>query len=162
MPRPVINISILSLCAAAFLMGQTQPVADSIKLNSGAFQTAKDLIAAGRVVNDKRGSWFEDQPKATQENQFIHQNSIEEYARWHLGFDESHTTSSKAAYKFPYGDFKAVHRCALIAVIGRARQHGYTEIEKAARELLALLEETDRHAARGRRDELASSHKPSD
>jgi hypothetical protein len=31
-----------------------------------------------------------------------------------LGVDEEHNKDSKGHYKFPYGDFEKVHRCAVL------------------------------------------------
>jgi hypothetical protein len=47
---------------------------------------------------------------------------------------------AKARYKFPYGDFHAVHRDCLIAAKERAAQDGYEDIGNAADQLLKLLE----------------------
>ena len=128
-----------------------------IRLNPIAFQYARKLISEGHVVNDKYGNWSGHKASTVDENAFISQHGPEEYSQWHLGIDESHGANSKARYKFPFGDFKAVHRCALIAVQNRARQYGYVEIENAARELLELIKNRD-HAQQKRRYELVSSH----
>jgi hypothetical protein len=128
------------LMVMPLLAEQTAAPAPTVKLNPGAFQYARDLIAARHAINDKRGSWFNDQPSAKEENKFVDEHSIEEYARWHLGFDESHAENSKARYKFPFGDFENVHRCALIAAQNRARQYGYRDIETSATELLQIIE----------------------
>ncbi len=63
-----------------------------------------------------------------------------EYASWHLGLDKSKGEDTKGRYHFPYGDFKTVHHDGLIAAKERAAQQGYADIEKAADELLTLLE----------------------
>src|SRR5262249_731402 len=47
-------------------------------------------------------------------------------------------------YKFPYGDFKNVHRCSLLAVKARARQYGYAQVENAATELERTINEKSR------------------
>jgi hypothetical protein len=52
--------------------------------------------------------------------------------------DESRDT--KAHYKFPYGDLKRVHRCAVISAESRAGQYKYPDIEKAAKHLLELID----------------------
>ena len=113
----------------------------SVTLNPVALDYARKLISQDHVVNDKRGEWAEHQASATDESEFMKQRGSEEYARWHLGIDESHRSDSKARYKFPFGDFKNVHRCALIAAQTRARQYGYSDIEGAATELLSLIPE---------------------
>jgi hypothetical protein len=70
--------------------------------------------------------------------------ALPEYARWHLAIDESHAPETKARYKFPYGDFRTVHRCALLAARSTARQYGYNEIESAAERLIELLADKER------------------
>jgi hypothetical protein len=52
-----------------------------------------------------------------------------------LGVDLRFPENSKRRYKFPYGDFKDVHRCGLLAVKARAGEYRYADIENAAAEL---------------------------
>jgi hypothetical protein len=113
----------------------------TVRLNQASLDYARKLISEGQIVNDKHGDWSAHKPSAEDENEFIRQHGSEEYGRWYLGIDESHRSGSKACYKFPFGDFKNVHRCALIAVQNRARQYGYRDIETAAAELLELVEQ---------------------
>jgi hypothetical protein len=56
---------------------------------------------------------------------------LTEYAKWHVGVDETKKREAKARYRFPYGDFMKVHRCALLAAEARAGQYRHTEIELA-------------------------------
>ena len=140
MKRPLIaaalTLSVAIIAAFAAPSGQTPRRAT---LNPAALDRARKLIAEGHVVKDKHGDWAADKLLVDDENKFIQQHGTEEYGRWHLGIDESHRSISKARYKFPFGDFKNVHRCALIAVQNRARQYGYKDIEVAATELLTLI-----------------------
>ncbi|NMH97065.1 hypothetical protein [Pseudonocardia acidicola] len=103
----------------------------TVKLNERAFDRARDLIMAGRYVVDDRDAWSEHAPSRQQENDVIAQHSIGEYARWHLGFDDDEDEDNKGRYKFPYGDFEKVHRCALLAAESRAGQRKYYDIELA-------------------------------
>jgi hypothetical protein len=112
-----------------------------IKLNPVAFEFAKTLIEQDHFVADKRNDWHERQPSSVDENEFIRAHGIAEYAKWYLGIDEHHGEKSKARYKFPFGDFKNVHRSAFLAIRSRARQYGYTDIESAAAELQRRLEQ---------------------
>ena len=111
----------------------------SISLNSAAVSFAKKLIKDGKIKNDQ-GHWRQHNPKPTEENTFLKKHEMDEYANWHLGLDKSKGEETKGRYKFPYGDFKTVHRDGLIAAKERAAQSGYNDIEKAADELLTLLE----------------------
>jgi hypothetical protein len=112
----------------------------AVKLNESAYNYARELIAAGRYVIDNRDAWSEHQPSARQENEFIAQHGIGEYARWHLGIDDEQDENRKGRYKFPYGDFHNVHRCALLAAESRAGQRKYYDIELAVAHLHGMLE----------------------
>ena len=111
-----------------------------VKLNESGFAYAKELIARGNVVVDKKNEWGGHHPTTQEENEFIRTHGIAEYANWHLGIDATHVQNGKARYKFPFGDFKNIHRCALLALKSRAHQFGYAEIENAAVRLLEVLE----------------------
>jgi hypothetical protein len=86
----------------------------AVKLNRTAFVYAKELVIKGKVVVDDRDAWSEDQPSTREENDFIAAHGFAEYARWQLGIDDEQDESTKKRYKFPYGDFKKVHRCAVL------------------------------------------------
>jgi hypothetical protein len=107
----------------------------SIELNENAFTFAAELIKEEQVVADGKGAWTKHRPSADEENEFIRIHGFAEYAKWHLGIDRRFPENTKQRYKFPYGDFKNVHRCGLLAVKARARQYGYASIENAAAQL---------------------------
>ncbi|HEX8427454.1 hypothetical protein [Hymenobacter sp.] len=111
----------------------------SIELNPAAVKFAQRLIEEGKLKNDQ-GQWDEHNPDTSAENKFLDQHEIAEYGQWHLGLDMSKGEDTKGRYHFPYGDFATVHRDGLIAAKERAAQQGYTNIEKAADELLQELE----------------------
>ncbi|WP_375419274.1 hypothetical protein [uncultured Hymenobacter sp.] len=112
----------------------------SICLNPTAVTFARRLIQDGKVTHDE-GHWGEHNPGAAEENAYLDQHEMGEYANWHLGLDMSKGEDTKGRYHFPYGDFQTVHRDGLIAVKERAAQQGYQDIENAADELLKMLEE---------------------
>ncbi|GAB3223896.1 hypothetical protein GCM10027346_03430 [Hymenobacter seoulensis] len=111
----------------------------SLQLNPEAVKFAKQLIQDGKLKNDQ-GHWGQHNPDTSQENKFLEKHEIAEYGQWHLGLDKSKGEDTKGRYHFPYGDFKTVHRDGLIAAKERAAQQGYSDIEKAADELLQALE----------------------
>ena len=111
-----------------------------IKLNVHAFAYAKRLIQEGHMVADKRNAWSEHQPSAEKENEFIRLHGFDEYAKWYLGIDEKHAENTKGRYKFPYGDFQNVHRCAVLAAASRARQYRHYDIENAAKQLEEMID----------------------
>ena len=116
----------------------------AISLNHAAVTFAKKLIKDGKIKNDE-GHWGQHNPGSKEENAFLQKHEIEEYAQWHLGEDKSAGEDTKGRYKFPYGDFKTVHRDGLIAAKERAAQQGYHDIEKAADELLHALDQKAAH-----------------
>lgn len=111
----------------------------SVKLNQAAVRYAKQLIQDGKFKNDS-GHWREHNPDTAAENKYLERHEIEEYARWHLGEDTTLGEDTKGRYKFPFGDFKTVHRDGLLAAKERAAQQGYHDIERAADELEQTLE----------------------
>jgi hypothetical protein len=110
-----------------------------LKLNEDAVAFAVHLVKQGHCVADNKGAWSQHRPSTEEENEFIRVYGFSEYAKWYLGIDERYSENTKRRYKFPYGDFKNVHRCALLAVKARAHQYGHTEIENAADQLLEII-----------------------
>ena len=108
-------------------------------LNEDAFAFAMHLIKEGHFITDTKGAWRGHRPSANEENEFIRLHGFGEYAKWHLGIDDHYPENTKRRYKFPYGDFKNVHRSGLLAAKARARQYGYTEMENAAAKLEQAL-----------------------
>jgi hypothetical protein len=126
-------------CAIAATVGNDQENTNAVKVNIGALEYAKELIKQGHIVADGRGAWSEHHPSAVAENEFIRLHGFGEYAKWHLGIDDRYAENTKRRYKFPYGDFKNVHRCGVLAARSRAGQHKYYEIENAADQLKAMI-----------------------
>jgi hypothetical protein len=116
----------------------------AVQLNKMAFDYAKELIKQRYFVADGRGVWSQHQPSADEEDEFIRLQGFSEYAKWHLGIDDGYAENTKARYKFPYGDFKNVHRCALLAAKSRAGQYKHYDIENAAAELSEMIGASDR------------------
>ncbi|HEV7961692.1 MAG TPA: hypothetical protein VGP57_04040 [Actinoplanes sp.] len=110
------------------------------KINESGYQYARRLIEDGHYVLDGRDAWSEHQPSAREENEFIEQHGMDEYRRWHLGIDDAEPEDRKARYKFPYGDFKNVHRCAVLSAESRAGQYKHIDIETAAAHLHGMLD----------------------
>ena len=113
----------------------------AVTLNKKAFDHAKSLLEHGKFVYDERDAWSEHQPSAEQENEFINRHGFAEYSKWHLGVDKGEPEDTKARYKFPYGDFVKVHRCGLISAESRAGQYKHLDIERAAHQLHAMMDE---------------------
>jgi hypothetical protein len=112
----------------------------AVTLNRKSYEHARQLVHDGRFVLDERDDWSEHQPTAAQENEFIERHGIDEYEKWHLGIDDEHAMERKTRYKFPYGDFRMVHRCGVLAAEVRAAQRKYVDIEVAAAHLHGMLD----------------------
>jgi hypothetical protein len=112
----------------------------TVELNQRAFDHARQLVAAGEYVLDDRDDWSEHRPSTQQENDFLREHGISEYAKWHLGVDTDQDEDNKGRYKFPYGDFSKVHRCGLLAAESRAGQRKYYDIELAVAHLHGMLD----------------------
>jgi hypothetical protein len=109
-------------------------------VNKVAVERARQLIDARQYVLDS--DWGQAQPNAAVENRFLKSHSWDEYAQWHLGLTEGATEHTKARYAFVYGDFRRIHRTALIACVYRASEWRHKEVELAAHDLLQHLDNT--------------------
>ena len=112
----------------------------SYTVNSAAVDHATRLIKAHHYVLDS--DWGEAQPKAGDENSYLEKHSWDDYGAWHLGLTKGANDETKARYGFVVGDFKRVHRSALIACVYRAAEWRHKSVEVAAHNLLQLLDET--------------------
>jgi hypothetical protein len=112
----------------------------AMKLHKKGFDHAKELIKEGHVVFDERDAWSEHQPSAEKENEFIHQHGFNDYGKWHLGIDDEKPEETKERYKFPFGDFKDVHRCGVLSTESRAGQYKHFDIENAAAHLHGMID----------------------
>ena len=112
----------------------------SYTANPEAVSHAENLIRGGQYVLDS--DWGEVQPSAEQQNAYLEKHSWEEYAAWHLGLTEGANEETKARHAFVYGDFRRVHRTALIACVYRASEWRHKEVELAAHDLLQVLDRT--------------------
>ena len=109
----------------------------AIRLNQEAVEHAQNLIK-GRQY-ERNSDWSEAQPSAEEENKSIDENGWEAFAKWHLAYDIEASEETKSRYKFPFGDFRKLHRSALIAAKQRAGSEDYNEVQSAADRLLEIL-----------------------
>jgi hypothetical protein len=107
-------------------------------VNDRAVARAERLIDARQYVLDS--DWGDVQPRADDENTYLAAHSWEDYAEWHLGLTVGANDETKARYAFVYGDFRRVHRTALIACVYRASEWRHKAIELAAHDLLQRLD----------------------
>ena len=114
----------------------------SYELNEEAVEHARRMIRNRQYVLNS--DWGEVQPNADDENRFLKKHSWDEYSAWHLGLTDGATNGTKARYAFVFGDFRRIHRSAIIACHFRAAEWRHKAIELAAHD---LLQEIDRKAA---------------
>ena len=112
----------------------------AVTLNRRAYKHAKELINEGRFIFDERDDWSEHQPSALQESEYIRLHGFAEYGKWFLGINDERPENTKAHYAFPFGDFRDVHRCGVLAAESRAGQYRHYDIENAAAHLHGMLE----------------------
>ena len=111
----------------------------SYAVNDRAVARAQQLVDARQYVLDS--DWGDVQPSAADEDAFLASHSWEEYGDWHLGLRDGAADETKARHAFVLGDFRRVHRTALIACVYRAAQWRHKEVELAAFALLQRLDE---------------------
>jgi hypothetical protein len=112
----------------------------SVRLHQSAYEYEQELIGNRQCVLDQRGDWTDHKPARSAEKRFIEEYGLAAFGQWHLGEDDEEAEGSKRRYKFPYGDFHSVHRCAVLSAETRASQYKYTDIELAAAHLHGMLD----------------------
>ena len=110
----------------------------SYDVNPEAVAHATRLIDARQYVLDS--DWGDVQPDAEAQNSYLERHSWDEYAAWHLGLTEGANDETKARHAFVVGDFRRVHRTALIACVYRASEWRHKDVELAAHDLLQHLD----------------------
>jgi hypothetical protein len=121
---------------------------ETIRLNQDAFAFAAQLVKERQVIADGKGAWSKHRPSANEENEFIRLHGFGQYAKWHLGIDDRYPENTKRKYKFPYGDFRNIHRCGLLAARSRAAEYRYRDIEDAADRLIEMMKLSSRRIDR--------------
>ena len=109
-------------------------------VNTAAVDHVTALIEAKQYVLDS--DWGEVQPDAAAQNEFLDKHDWSQYGRWHLGLTQGANDETKARYAFVVGDFRRVHRSALVACVYRASEWRHKDVELAAHDLLQLLDRT--------------------
>jgi len=107
-------------------------------VNDAAVARCRDLIDKRQYVLDS--DWGQVQPDAEAQNAYLERHPWEDYAAWHLGLTEGANDGTKARYAFVVGDFRRVHRTALIACVYRASEWRHKDVELAAHDLLQHLD----------------------
>lgn len=109
-------------------------------VNERGLAKARELIDARQFI--LRSEWGDAQPRAEDQNAFLARHSWDEYSGWHLGLTVGAKDETKARYAFVYGDFRRLHRTALIACVYRASEWRHKDVELVAHDLLQELDAT--------------------
>jgi hypothetical protein len=109
------------------------------RVNEAAVAKCSALIAAKQYVLDS--DWGEAQPDPEAQNAYLERHSWADYGAWHLGLTEGASEETKGRYAFTFGDFRRVHRTALIACVYRAAEWRHKAVELAAHRLLQELDD---------------------
>ncbi len=112
----------------------------AIKLHQKAFEQSKKLIKAAEY-EDFSTDWEEHNATPDEVDKYIDNHSMQEYGLWFLGVNTDYPENTQEHYEFPYGDLKLVHKSALEAAQEAASAEHLDEIEDAASELIALIDE---------------------
>ncbi len=107
-------------------------------VNDAGVARCRELIEKKQYVLDS--DWGDVQPSADVQNSYLDRHSWEEYGAWHLGLTDGASDETKARFAFVYGDFRRVHRTALIACVYRASEWRHKKVEVAAHDLLQELD----------------------
>ena len=104
-----------------------------------------DAVAHVRALIDKRqyvldSDWGDVQPSADAQNAYLERHSWADYSAWHLGLTVDAADETKGRYAFVIGDFRRLHRSALIACVYRASEWRHKAVELAAHDLLQRLD----------------------
>ena len=116
----------------------------TVKMNERAYEHAKRLIEGGRFIDDEREAWSDHHASTQTENEYIEKNGFSEYSKWFLAINDEYRKESRRHYEFAYGDFENVHRCGILGAQSRAGQEKYFDVEKAAADLLAVIDAQSR------------------
>lgn len=111
----------------------------SYTVNHDGVAKCRSMIHAHQYVLES--TWQEAQPSAADQNAYLERHPWDDYGSWHLGLTDGASEETKARYGFVFGDFRRVHRSALIACVFRAAEWHHKAVEIAAHDLLQHLDD---------------------
>ena len=105
----------------------------TVTLNQRAYERAKELIEGLYSTSEMHGASTSRPPwrKANTSASTALPNTAN--GIWEL---QREAREYQGNYEFPYGDFKDVHRCGVLAAESRAGQYQHYDIENAAAHLM--------------------------
>jgi hypothetical protein len=110
----------------------------AIKLNEGAYQHAEKLIEDGKYrINS---IWRDAQPSENGQAKYLEAQGWGAYSKWYLGIDTDSEAGTPQSLRFPIGDFKSVHRTALLIAKTQAEKQNAADVVKAIDDLIFLFD----------------------
>ena len=109
------------------------------KLNKAGYDLAKQMIGHGFELEHDENNWKEVQPTLTEAVEYLNAHDLDQYGTWFLGIDTEADQKDKSKFVYPFGDFKVVHKSALLDSEKKARANKDNEIAEAAKRLLQLI-----------------------
>ena len=113
--------------------------AHKLTLHKEALDYARNLIEQGKI-NFSEGTWTQDKPTPADGDAYLTDHNFNQYGKWFLGLADDTNAETKEHYEFPIGNFKEIYRSGVVAAKQRAGQWKHFNIEKAAGELLNLID----------------------
>ena len=112
----------------------------SVKFNKSGYDRAVEIIENGLEVEHDTNNWEEVKPTVDEELQFIDTHTLEEYGEWFLGIrDEPELKNDRKKFIYPFGDFKVLHKSALLVSKRLAEKNRDNEIASKIDKLLEML-----------------------
>lgn len=109
------------------------------KLNKRGYELAQQMIKHGFEIEHDENNWSEVKPSVQETTEYLDTHDLEEYGAWFLGIDTEAKENSQAKFVYPFGDFKVVHKSALLETETKARTNNDNEIAEAAKRLLQMI-----------------------
>ncbi|MCS7070537.1 MAG: hypothetical protein NZM00_03470 [Anaerolinea sp.] len=103
----------------------------TLKINPPGVAHALHLVKTGHYTINT--IWENNRPTEAQQQAYQAENGEDELARWYLARDDD-------GYTLPHGDFRRVHRSAVVAAKRAAEAQGLPELVAAADEILDLFD----------------------
>ncbi len=112
----------------------------SIKFNKSGYNRAVEIIDNGLEVEHDTNNWEEVKPTVDEELQYIDTHSLDEYGEWFLGIrSEPELKDDIKKFVYPFGDFKVLHKSALLSSKKLAEKNKDNEIAGKIDELLDMI-----------------------
>jgi len=111
----------------------------AVTLHKPGYDYAVAIIKKGLEIEHDSNNWEAVKPTQDEIVRYLNTHTLDEYGLWFLGIDSSRDPKDKSKFMYPYGDFKVLHKSALIAALKEAAKNNHEEIKTAAQKLVAMV-----------------------